>query len=175
MSKVAEDIYSGAAAFGRVMAIFGAVIVGILGLLFTIGGFAVIFRKRWTPVSASITQINGSPTGVCAQGTQGGNFSCNLTLSYEWPKGTPLVANVKYQGSAQRFVGEQLTIYVKSSDGTNISLDQDVPRWVGGVFIGVSVLVVGLVWGWVWVTSKYKFAAAAQGVSGAYDIVRSSI
>lgn len=173
-----SEIYSGAASFGQVWALIGAIFATIICLVCLFAGGWMIIRKPWEKTSGIITSINGSTTGTCDSTTEPNQsplYSCNVSLSYSF-NGVNYTSNIYYSGSTKHYVGEQVVVYVKSdSDPTNVSLDQDPPKSVGVIVIVMGLLAAALGWFWYWASRKYKFVAAAEGVAGAASLIRGAI
>ena len=63
-------------------------------------------------------------------------------------------------------------LFQKKDDPANPYIKGN-PKTGGAVLIGLSVLIVVISWGWVWLTRTSKFAAQAGGALGGFDIAQS--
>jgi hypothetical protein len=169
---IGSEIYTGAADFGRVWAMFTAIFATIIGVVMIAAGVFILLKKPWPSVAGTITAIDGSPTGICPQ--NGNNFSCNVTVSYKY-NGESYTQGISYTGSAQYHVGEAVKVYLVGGNPQNINIVGDIPKWVGGILIVFSLIAMGASWFWVWASNKYKFIAAAEGASAGLGLIKNAL
>lgn len=158
-------VYSGAATFGKFSAIVGGIIGTLIALI--IGGFGIYIivesLRRTMSIRAKITK---STCGGSSSSNQ-----CEITVAYPdnssnsdsnamCSKVFTVDNNSKYEE------GKSVIVYYDPSDPCNTgSLDsQEQNAIVGGIMIFVALFIIIIVWLVVYLTYKYKFFAAAEGV-----------
>lgn len=162
---IGEEIYSGTASFGRVMAVISAVIVTILALVFIGMGIYILVKKEKDSVTGTVLSADCDPYG-----SDNRRYNCVLKVSYE-------IDNVVYSKtvntSGETFYtqGSSIKLYYNKDDPHDVSADEPPPKAVGWIFIGVAVVVAIIAWVWVWLTRKYKAAAAFQGMGSGLSIM----
>jgi hypothetical protein len=162
---VGEQIYEGAASFGIFWALLGAVTGTIVGLISLGIGLWMLFRKqRSDTVQGKIIDI----TGKCENSSKS---DCSLVISYEYA-GKLHEKTIEYQGNTSYEKGQPVTLYLIPGDLDSLSLQKDLPRWAGGLTVGFGLLIILGGWFWYWASTKWKFVAAAEGVGGAFDIIK---
>lgn len=171
---VGKDIYDSTASFGRIWALMGAIFATIIGLgMIALGIYLVVRKPDRDMVHGRITKINGLDTGRCqtVQNTQNSStFSCTITVQYVYD-GQTYVADVNYNGSTFYAVNQVIPVYVLKVNPTSITISEPIPKWFGGVFIGVGAFLALLSWFWYWAAKKWKVVAAAEGAGGLLGIV----
>lgn len=164
-SGLGDEIYSGASSFGLVYSLIGAIIGTIVSVIMIIGGIYMLFKKVNTvPVSAKIVGVN------CVQG-QNDIRNCNINVTYTYNN---KVENkyIQYSGNVIYTNNQELTVYVNKDNDSEVYIEQPSPKTIGSMLITFGLFILIGVWIWYWLTKKYKFLAAAQGVSGAYNLFR---
>ena len=168
--SVGSEIYSGAASFGTVWALIGAVFATIIGTaMIGFGIYILIHKSTREAFPATVMYING-PNGPPCQKTQDNpvQYSCTVTVKYSnWPK--PI--DINYTGNELYYVGEQITIYAKKGDPNDVTLSKGTPPSTGWMLIILAVIIIIGSWFWYWAARRWKFVAAAQGVGGVLNIV----
>jgi hypothetical protein len=163
MSDGVGKIYSGAATFGK----FSAIISGIIGTLIAliiagVGIWIMIDSARRTQTSVGIiTQSN------CNNVTPGNTSTCNITVSYAGSTASQRCMLETFVPNRSIYdKGEQVTVFYDPSDPCNSgSLDSKEDSSIIGISLIISaVVIIAIVWLVVWLTQKYKFFAAAEGV-----------
>lgn len=163
--SLGEDIYSGAASFGRAWAFIGAIIGTIIGIGLFIGGIYLATRKvSIETVQAIITSVNCRPI-------QNNNQMCNIGIEYTF-KNEKKNTNIDYNGNRMFSVNQKIDVYINLDKPSEITIDSPASKTAGIIMIIVGIIIIGLAWLWYWLTKRYKFLGAAQGVGGAIDIIR---
>jgi len=171
--SLGEEIYSDASSFGKIWSLIGAVIGTIIGLGLFIFGLVFFFRKKTNrdEVLASVSSINGGGTERCEKISDNPvNYSCLLTFNYNY-KGNAYNLDYNYNGANIYYKGQKTNIYVNVNHPTDILLGKEAPSWTGLIFAIVGIIIIAGGWFWYWMSRRYKFLAAAQGVGGAYNII----
>jgi hypothetical protein len=172
-----DDIYAGAASFGKIRAVIGVVIGTLIGLVAVVGGIALIVHKTifTKSVIGTVVDINNNPTTVpnCKAINMDGNGTnmCSFTLKYTvdgkvytHPFNTNTTVN--YSNLSK------VTIYYDPDSPGNVSIEKDDNHVIGYISLGVGVFFILGSWLNLWLTLKYKFMAAAGGVAGAFSMIR---
>ena len=165
-----DEIYSGAAEVGQIKTTIGLIIGSIVGVVFIAVGIYLEFfnkNKHTKDILATITDANC--TSVATRNSV--YIHCSLNIKYT-------VNDKEYKGS----VNTNDTTHIKDStikvyiDPVNPS-DVSMQSLSGDKTIGLFVIIFGLfaigvsVFSW-WLSRKYKFFAAAEGVSMGVNMFR---
>ena len=164
---VGSQIYTGAATFGRFSAIIGGIFGTLIGLAFVGIGiyFIVEGSRRKASVTAKITkkECNGDDCQIEVQYTVPGPPSKMCTKTF------PIT-----RSQANEFqVGGSVTVFYDPSDPCGSG---DLDSRQNSIIIGIILIIVGgiliiIVWVTVWLTQRYKFFAAVEGVSTVVSIL----
>jgi hypothetical protein len=167
--SLGDQIYSGSAEFGVIWALIGAIIATIIGVCMIIVGIYILVKK------STLQQVSGTVVSVdppsCGVGS--GNpttYSCNITVSY-LVNTTHLQKIIWYSGSVIYSPGQSITVYYNPSDPGDASLSGPVPHFIGGILILFGLLIPIGSWFWYYMSRRYKFVAAAEGMAGAYSLI----
>jgi hypothetical protein len=160
-----NEMYTGAASFGQIRALIVAVIGTIISIIMIVIGIYMLFKKKINTVSVDATILNLNCNSV-----QNNIQNCNLNLSYNYNG----IQNryVQYSGNIVYSVNQKLTVYVDTDNG-DVYLDFPSPKEVGSVLLILGFIILIGCWFMYWLTKRYKFFAAAEGVSGAFNLFRS--
>lgn len=175
-----DEIYSGAASFGKIRAIIGTILGTIIGIALIIGGIAAIKHKRIftrKTIGKSVNSQNPPqtiPISNCDSTIVKDNnrqYQCHFIVQYtvenkNYTKIFNTNSNTNYSEQTD------IVIYYDPTNPENVSLYEDDYKIVGYIFIGLGILLLLSSWIGLWIVYKYKFAAAASGVAGAIDMVR---
>lgn len=172
MSDGVGMIYTGAASFGRLSAIISGVIGTLIALI--IGGFGVYIivesSRRTKNVTGTITESTCENT--TADKKEG--KSCNITVEYT--SGQPSKMCTRKFAVADEVIyekGKKVTIYYDPSNacGTGSLESRSTDNILGIVLIGFAIVFIIIVWLVVYLTQKYKFFAAAEGVGTVFSVI----
>jgi len=175
-SSFKSNLYSGAAEFGRVNSSISLVICSIIGLIFIIVGFFLLYKyyndsdKHTYEVSAKILSVSSCSNNVNLMG-------CNIDLSYNYNGKNYTVNNFLYEFNKQTNLNSVIDtttpIYINPSNPSDISQNSDNSYKVGGIIFIVLGIIVPLFsyLNW-WLTRKYKTLAAVEGVQSGINIIR---
>jgi hypothetical protein len=160
-----EDLYSGAASFGLIYSLIGAIVGTIVGLIMIILGISMLFKKISTvAVTAKILNVNCNTD-------QNNKQNCNINVSYSY-NGKDMTGYIQYTGNIVYSKDQQVTVYVNNDNPSEVYFESANPKKFGGIMIVIGILIIACGWFWYWLSRKYKFLAAAEGVSGAFNILR---
>lgn len=159
--SVAETIYEDAAAIGRFRAWIGLMVACVIGFILFIAGVAKLYSgKTNQAVSGTIKTVSCTLTNK--------TYQCNAVVSYMVNE-NGYNTNIVLTSATPYTVGQNLTIYVNPSDPNDISANADMSGWY---FIAAAVFIVLIGYAVLWVSQKYKFFAAAEGVGTAGSVIR---
>lgn len=187
-TNLGSEIYSGAASFGRFRAFVGVIIGTLLGLALIVGGIVAISHKikrtstvTGYPVDNRTLEILPGGIPKCGVITDKNNttYDCNFTLKYEinddksdtgkfylfHTTSFHETSDINYSGM------HSVPLYYNPKNPGDASLTKDDFHTVGWVMIAFGLFVLIASWISLWVVLHYKFAAAASGVGGAYDMI----
>lgn len=152
----------------------GVVVGTIVGLVFIIVGIFLIFNKSKRTGSTQGT-IQSIPN--CTQhidNDSGTMYACtNMNVKYTVNK-TDYITPVSVDSIYNYKNGSNIKIYFDPKDpkhGTTSSDNYHVVGWFGLIF---GIILLGSSWFWLWMTTKYKFVAAAEGVAGVVGMINGS-
>jgi hypothetical protein len=177
-NNIGSEIYSGASEFGKLRAIIGVVLGTLFGVIFIIGGIALIMQKVKLSgkVQGTIVKNNKTDALKCYEHTdqqQNVMFKCvNVTIDYEVENKTYTLADQTIDGGNNYKIGDKIDIYYNPSNPEKGQLKSDNFHMIGWVGLIIGILLLIGAWFQLWVVRKYKFAAAAEGVGGAIDIAK---
>ena len=169
-NSLGEEIYSGASTFGRIEAWIAAIITSIIGLIFIIGGITMISHHTKFTNSVQGTVLNSNCTTFTGDNnTQ--QYSCTLTIEYK-VNGKPYQITTAKDSIYNYTKGNYITVYYDPKNPQNGKLINDNNKVLGIIALVAGILIPLFAWIWLWITYKSKFAAAAGGVSGAFNLLR---
>ncbi len=165
---IGEELYDSTASFGRFWALLSAIIGTLIGVVLIIGGIYLLVKKQdRDAIEGKIIKINGSETGQCQNSDV---LTCILTIQYAY-NGQNYVSDIDYNGKTMYFAGQTATVYVLQTDPHSATVEQPVPKWMGGVLLGFGLLIALGGWFWYWASTKWKVVAAAEGAGGLLKVV----
>lgn len=169
MSSALGDIYTGAADFGKFSTIIGGIFGTLFALLFVGIGIYLLVEafRRTKSVQAKITKSE-------CENTTSSNRMCKITIEY--PSNQPSkMCSVSFsvEDEAKYKPGNTITVYYDPSDPCNTgSLDTRRESYIFGLILLIGGLVfILIIWLVVYLTFRYKFFAAAEGVGTAVKIL----
>lgn len=157
---IGDDIYDGAAAFGRFMSYVGLVIGGLIALVFLILG--IVFLVKRDPYSKTVKAT--VTDAKCL------TLKCTLDLKY-MVNGKEYTSSLTEDSKPNVQKGELLEIRYKPEDPASVSLRRRGTKTIGVILIVVALIIATIVGVYFWAVQRYKFAAAATGVGTAWDII----
>ena len=168
-----DEIYGGAATFGRIEAWIGAVVATLLGLAMLVGGImlATSHNVYTGKVQGTITQA------ICSQSqipNQGITYNCSLVVQYV-VNGTPYLLNTSVSSGTNYLQGQFISVNYNPTNPADAQVNYGSAHLTGWILIGVGLFIIVVSWLWVWVTYKSKFAAAAGGVAAGAGMIGSAI
>lgn len=161
---IASELYSGAAEFGRFQASLFLIIAFVLGFIMICGGIYLLLKKsNWVKIpNANVTNLEDCKINAA------NTYNCTLDVTFTY-NGNEMNKQVTYV--SQTAPAKTMTIYYDpSSDKVNFG---DVSyKFMGTVLIVMAIIFVLVAYLGYYVTQRYKFAAAGEGVAGAINMLR---
>jgi len=169
MSKsIGNEIYSDTASFGKIWAIISAIMGTLFGIFFIIIGIYIILHKSHLKSTKGDVVKDSDCNTTIDNGNQ--YTQCSTTVNYNI-NGKEYTNKIVNTGSTTFTQGKNnITIWYSPTDPEKPEY-KPAPTWIGWIIILVALLVIFGSWFWVWLTRKYKMAAAAEGAAGIYSII----
>ena len=172
-----EEIYSGTATFGRIMAVVGVVISTIAALIMIPLGIYFIVHK-----TKLVSTTNGTVHSVsCVAKIHHDDddddddddtieYDCSLTVNYKVGNNSYSI-NTNTTSTAQYKEGDTITVYYDPNNPSNAALDADNTHVIGIIILVIGIIVPLVAWIWWYFARKYKAVAAAGGVAAGLDLL----
>lgn len=166
---VGDDLYDGAATFGRFMATISLVIGVLTGLiLIGISIYLLVTPARYTELTTA--KVNEAKCDRVPTGDSRGFMNdCIMKIEYT-VDGKQIVKDHNSKGKYYS-VGDTIKIRYDPSNPEDFSTSMS-RKTVGWILLAIGIPVIFLSWLSWWIATTFKFAAAATGVGTAYNIVR---
>lgn len=162
------SFYGDAASFGRFRYTVGLYATFILGGVGIVQGYRMIRSKN--VYSKTVKAIVHSAECDLVKEKYGQYYNCKTTVSYSVDNKS-YTGTVDLQGPNKYTDGETVTIQYDPSDPNNIRAGGLTKHQEGWLLVGGAVLLSGMGWALYWLANRYKFFAAAGGVSGAFNLL----
>jgi hypothetical protein len=161
---IGAEIYEGASSFGVFMAKISLIVAIII---FVVVLIVIMFTKEvnWVKTSGTVTNVN-------CQTQKDSGFKCILEVSYK--VGDKDVSAILDTYSPFGFnKGDSVDFYYDPENLQNLSSDKPLGKWKNfGIVAAIGAVIIGLLYFWYYVVSKYKFAAAGSGVASVWNMIR---
>jgi ATP-dependent Zn protease len=159
-----DEIYSGAASFGVLYSLIGAVVATIIGIIMIGIGIYLLTRKvEYETINATIINLSCRPL-------KDNNQICNINVSYNY-NNKDENKYINYTGNNVFMVNQKVLLYINKQNINDISLDEPTPKWVGILLSVLGLIIILSGWFWYWASKNYKFVGAAAGVGGFINII----
>lgn len=163
-SSIGHTLYDGAADFGRFMSLLSMIGSTVAGVALLAFGIYMLYRPEKRTASGPMK----ATSATCRLNK--GNIECAVIGTLNAPDGKQYTITVNTSGVAVQ--KDQILIVnfdpsnpIDASYGTQIS--NSLIGWIC-IGAGLFILIGGIIW--YWITTRYKFAAAAQGVASGADL-----
>lgn len=170
MSGVGDQLYSGAAELGQFRTTISLFIAIFIGIIFVIIGIILLTKKNVHTTQVSATVVSGN----CIQILDKNNSShsnCNLIVSYTYNGQNYPTCKLNTSGP-QYVPGNTIDIFVDPNHPEDYSLESlQSDRVSGWILIGAAIFIVAIAYLTRWLSQRYKFFAAAEGVGLGANII----
>ena len=168
---IGQELYTGTADFGRIMAIIGAVIATLIGIGMIIGGIVALHHTttRTAQVQGEVTNNNPcTPTAV----NNVVKYNCIIDVTFTLSAKVYTANFINNNSNINYRKGDAITVYYDPKNPSDNGLLSDNSKIVGWVLLGIAPFIILFAWLWVYITRKSKVAAAAGGVASIFDMFR---
>jgi hypothetical protein len=182
MSDTINTIYTGASDFGQWTALLSAFLATLIGLLAIGVGIYLLVEDslRTQKVQGTVESVTCSGTTSSTTSSSTSSGSCLIDVRYVVQRKT-FTRKFAVDNPTTLQKGSTVTLFVDPKDPQdNVVLDignanNNAASIAGGVLIGVGLLI--LIVGWIvyYLTRRYKFFAAAEGVGEAANIISNAV
>ncbi len=169
-----EEIYSGTATFGRVMAVIGVVIGTIAGLIMVpLGIYLIIHKSKLT--SQTTGKVSGTQgTDKCSPPRiENGDtiiYDCNFDVDFDVGKNHHSIS--AHTSSTRQYKGgDGITVYYNPGNPSNASISSDNTHVAGIVTLVLGIIIPLVAWIWWYFARKYKAVAAAGGIAAGVEML----
>lgn len=169
MNNIGNQIYTGAAEYGKVMAIIKAAIAIVIGTIFIAVGIFLAVRKtnRTSFVSGTIINI---PTCVENGTNKSINWNCNIIIQYVI-NGKTYKTPLNTNGNIHYLTGQTVDLYYDPNNITDIDMGTDNTHVIGYFIIVIAAITMIISIIWAYLATRYKSIAAVEGAYDAIDMV----
>tara|TARA_Y100000389_G_C17410024_1_gene490321 strand:- start:772 stop:1293 length:522 start_codon:yes stop_codon:yes gene_type:complete len=159
--SVGDEIYSGTAEFGKIVAIISFVISIISALVLIPLGIYFIVRK---------TKLTKSATGTIENITSIGDHR-DLQVQFTDLNNKKRTVTISDYSTNPYQTGQNIQIFYDPNNPQNANSTNDDSHVLGIIFIVIGIILPLLSGLWLYFTRKSKVAAAAGGVFAGLDLL----
>jgi|688.fasta_scaffold430441_3 hypothetical protein len=163
MSKVLSNVYKGSAAYGRFMAILGAIFATLIAIGLIILG--IKYNKTVSDYSKKVEATVNSKN--CTPSTKS-QSTCEYNVSYIDENGTSVNGKLNTTDSIE--LNSKINIVYNPNNKNEIRFEKENTTTLGYTMIIIGIIIAIGAWFWVWITKKFEFAASASGVSSVFNL-----
>jgi hypothetical protein len=163
-----ENVYDGAASFGRFMSWVSLIVGHFIGILLIIIGIYLLMAKTdyTQTTSALIKEATCTEPPVSSENKQ---YNCTLKLEY-------IVDGKQYEkmfnSTDKKYSpNTSITIFYNPKDPNDIILNGNAMKLGGVICILFGLFIIGGVWLHWYIVQHYKVAAAATAAYTVYETV----
>jgi hypothetical protein len=163
---IGEELYTGAAEFGKISAIISLVFLSIVCIGLIIGG---IYLARQTDKLTS--KVTGTVLNANCLPVANNQYSCSFQVKYT-VNGKEYQRYFKRTSNEPVQVNDNIDIYYDPENPDNSRADYISKKLIGKILIGIGIFVlIGTIISTI-LTFKFKFFAAAQGAAAGINLIR---
>jgi hypothetical protein len=159
LESLGQEIYDGAASFGRFNAIIGLVIAHLISLALI--AFSVYLWKQKDRHTETVTATISKADCNRIVTDQSVNYDCHLTLDYQ-VDGTPYSSSVHTQSGLYQ-PGSPYSIRFNPSNPSDITNSMRNSTWAL-ILLGIGLVLILCSWIGYYVVDNFQIAAAASGL-----------
>lgn len=158
---MSNNIYTGAAEYGRFTSTIGMFIGIFIGSIMFIIGLYLLFKKQ-DKYESTIGIISSSPNCVINRNNM---YNCNAQVIYTLNNKTNTKLFFFSDLQEQLLSGSSVDLYYKLSDPINTitNIKQTNSKVIAVLLFITSIIIILGSWYSYYVAKKYKFAAAGEG------------
>lgn len=162
---IGEKVINTTATFGKISAVFYAIIGTIFGLMFVIFPiYNIVDKNKRNLIIADVVRRNS----VCNTTDNKKPATCKTTVNY-------IVNRKEYEsnidtGTSEYTFRDKIKLWYHPDDPKNVRHNFS-PMWVNYTILVIGLLIIFGSWFWVWLTRKYKSVAVVTGAAGVIDIL----
>jgi len=164
-----DEVYDDTAGFGKIMAYIGAITATIVGVIMIVAGIILIIHK--TKRTASVDAIIPQKGASCFKDTNDAdNYNCIVNVNSSI--GSSIIKTDGPINYAELTALDKMNvkIFYDPNNPSDVGLTSDNSHVLGWVLLVIAIFMIIGSWLWVWITRKYKMAAAAGGASTIFDM-----
>ena len=183
--SMGDQLYSGAAEVGKIRTTIGLVFAVIIGVILLIAGIALLFKKNVHTDKVSAMVDSGTCSTVYRNNGNNSyvSYVCDLKISYTYngvrypkldttPGSEPTFFPLSITSDRTYVKGNTVDIFVDPNHPEDNSLESlKSDKIAGWICIGIAVFIVGMAYLMRWLSQRYKFFAAAEGVGLGANII----
>jgi len=171
---ISDDLYSGAASYGRFTSLLGLIFLSLFGI-----GFLCAAIYFWTTPPTHSEEVEGTITKSTCQSslrsTQSGGSSsktsCSTTVQYQVDE-TLYTTSLYIEKAVSE--GDTITLVYNPNKPQDVQLKGMSQVLIGFILFGVAFILIGIGVLNYYMARRYKFAAAATGVSSGVSMLQSA-
>lgn len=168
-----DQLYNDAASLGRLRALIGLIAGVVIAIIMIIIGIGLIIssssKKHTMAVVATVTQLTGCKSLTPSKPS----YECTVALSYTINGVVYNASSFSSTSNTMMAVGQTITVYYDPANPTDISnQSRDQEKNFGWSLIGVSILIIGIAYFFWWLSNRYTFFAATEGVGTVAQLFR---
>jgi hypothetical protein len=168
---IGDDLYDGAATFGRFMATVWLVIGTIIGLvLLGISLYLLLTPPKYSEHTTAKV-IEAKCDRVSTGDSRGSANNCNMKIEYTVDDKKIVQDHSVFQSSTYYSVGSELKIRYNPDNPEDFTTAVS-RKTVGWILLAIGLVVMVISWVSWWIVTSFKFASASMGAATAYDMVR---
>jgi len=162
--NIANNVYDGAAAFGRFMALISLIISCIVGTIMIVIGIVLLFKKN------KYTDVATGKITMASCNTVNNTTSCSISADYNVDNKTYKITapvNGKYYN-----LDDNIDIYYDPNEPGASRVGKPFSfMWIGIIMIVIALFIIGGAALYYYIVTQFKFVAAATGVGDVINIV----
>lgn len=164
-----DNVYDGAATFGRFMATLWLIVGNVLAIVLLGFGIYLLASKGTYSQSTMATIREATCEQVVTKTDKGQTVLDNCVLKLEYIAGDKTIEKLHPTQGRIYTAGQTLAIRYNPAHPEDFTTGHG-RGLLGGILLGIGLFFLIASWIYWWIVSTYKFAAAAQGVGSAYDL-----
>lgn len=174
MTNIGNTIYSGVSTVGRTWALVVAIIVTFISTIFIILGIVLLVKKskyKNKITGTIIDNVKCIPTYHDNNGVQSTTFNClNINVEY-YIDNKKYINKINISSNNEHKKNGKIEFYYNPDDPNDINYLSDSYKSLGIILLTIFIIILLIVWINYWLTKKYKFLAATEGITDIYNFI----